>query len=100
TSAPQSAGVPDMVEALESHGRYLEESGEADSRRAGRARSRLLALLEGRFRRAVESRGPEPDGLEGAGRSVAARAEDPYAAADRLFESVVRPGAAASRRRP
>ncbi len=98
TTAPQGAGVPDLVEALEAHGRHLEQSGEAAQRRAGRARSRLLALLEGRFRRAVEARAPEPDGLEEAVRSVAERTEDPYAAADRLFEGVVRPGAAAGRR--
>jgi LAO/AO transport system kinase len=100
TSAPQAAGVPELVQALEAHGRFLEESGEAAARRAGRARSRLLALLEGRFRRAVEARAPEPDGLEEAVRSVAARAEDPYAAADRLFEGVVRRGATAAGRRP
>jgi LAO/AO transport system kinase len=100
TSAPQAAGVPELVQALEAHGRFLEESGEAAARRAGRARSRLLALLEGRFRRAVEARAPEPDGLEEAVRSVAARAEDPYAAADRLFEGVVRRGASAAGRRP
>jgi LAO/AO transport system kinase len=100
TSAPQGAGVPELVQALESHGRFLEESGEAAARRAGRARSRLLALLEGRFRRAVEARAPEPDGLEEAVRAVAARAEDPYAAADRLFEGVVRRGATAAGRRP
>jgi GTPase len=100
TSAPQAAGVPELVQALEAHGRFLEESGEAAARRAGRARSRLLALLEGRFRKAVEARAPEPDGLEEAVRSVAARAEDPYAAADRLFEGVVRRGATAAGRRP
>jgi LAO/AO transport system kinase len=100
TSAPQGAGVPDLVEALEAHGRHLEESGEAAARRAGRARSRLLALLEGRFRKAVEAKAPEPDGLEEAVRAVASRAEDPYAAADRLFEGVVRPGAATAGRRP
>ncbi len=98
TSAPQAAGVPDLVEALEAHGRHLEKSGEEAVRRAGRARSRLLGLLEGRFRRAVEARAPEPNGLEEAVRAVAARAEDPYAAADRLFDGVVRPGAAAGRR--
>ncbi len=98
TSAPQSAGVPELVLALDSHGRFLVESGEAAARRAGRARSRLLALVEGRFRRAVEARAPEPNGLEEAVRAVATRVEDPYAAADRLFEGVVRRGATAAGR--
>ena len=96
TSAPQGAGVPELVDAFEAHAKHLSDSGEDQMRRAGRARSRLLGLLEGRFRRAVEARAPERDGLEEAVRSVAARKEDPYAAAERLFQSVVR-GAPAGR---
>jgi LAO/AO transport system kinase len=89
TSAPSAAGVPEAIQALEAHGEYLRDSGEGPKRRAVRARSRLLALLEGRFRRAVEAQAPEPDGLEEAVRAVVARAEDPYTAAGRLFEALV-----------
>ena len=89
TSATTAAGVPEAVEALEAHGAFLKESGEGPKRRAVRARSRLLALVEGRFRRAVEARAPEPNGLEEAVRAVVARQEDPYSAAGRLFETVV-----------
>src|SRR5215470_12918298 len=71
TSAPSGAGVPETVAALDAHGAYLAESGEGTRRRSVRARSRLLALLEERFRRAVEARAPEPDGLEEAVRAVA-----------------------------
>ena len=89
TSATTAAGVPDAIQALEAHGAFLKESGEGPKRRAIRARSRLLALVEGRFRRAVEARAPEPNGLEEAVRAVVARQEDPYSAAGRLFETVV-----------
>ena len=89
TSATTAAGVPEAVLALEAHGAFLKESGEGPKRRAIRARSRLLALVEGRFRRAVEARAPEPNGLEEAVRAVVARQEDPYSAAGRLFETVV-----------
>ncbi len=90
TSAPSAAGVPEAMKALEAHGRHLAESPEGARRRAVRARSRLLALLEGRFRRTVEERAPEPDGLEQAVAAVTARREDPYSAAGRLFERFVR----------
>ncbi len=90
TSAPSGAGVTEAVAALEAHGDYLARSGEGARRRSLRARSRLLALLEERFRLAVEARAPEPDGLEEAVRSVAERREDPYSAAGRLFEGLVR----------
>ena len=89
TSAPSGSGVLDAVEALESHGRYLARSGEGAARRALRARTRLLALLEERFRRAVEARAPEPDGLEQAVQAVLDRHEDPYSAAARLFGRIV-----------
>jgi LAO/AO transport system kinase len=89
TSAPSGSGVLDAVEALESHGRYLVRSGEGAARRALRARTRLLALLEDRFRRAVEARAPEPDGLEEAVQAVLGRHEDPYSAAARLFGRIV-----------
>jgi LAO/AO transport system kinase len=89
TSATTAAGVTETIQALEAHGAFLKESGEGPKRRALRARTRLLALLEGRFRRAVEARAPEPNGLEEAVRAVVARQEDPYSAAGRLFETVV-----------
>jgi len=89
TSAPSGGGVAEALDALERHGDYLKASGEGAARRALRARSRLLALLSDRFRRAVEDRALAPDGLEDAVQSVLERAEDPYSAAERLYGSVV-----------
>ncbi|HVE66405.1 MAG TPA: methylmalonyl Co-A mutase-associated GTPase MeaB, partial [Thermoanaerobaculia bacterium] len=90
TVAPRGEGVAETVEAMESHGRWLAGDPEGDSRAVRRARTRLLALLEERFRRAVETRGPESDGLEEAVRRIRERSEDPYSAAARLFEKLVR----------
>jgi LAO/AO transport system kinase len=90
TVAPRSEGVSETLAACDAHGAFLSASGEGDVRRRQRARSRLLALLEERFRRAVEARAPEPDGLEEAIRRVLDRREDPYAASGRLFEKLVR----------
>ena len=89
TTATTGAGVREAVAALEAHGAHLRASGEEAGRRAVRARARLLALLEARFRAAVETTAPESDGLEEATRAVVARREDPYSAATRLFERVV-----------
>ncbi len=100
TSAPAGTGVAEAVAALEAHGVHLARSGEGAGRRSLRARSRLLALLEERFRRAVEARAPEPDGLEEAVRGVAERREDPYSAAGRLFEGLVRDPSEAAARGP
>jgi LAO/AO transport system kinase len=90
TVAPRGQGVAEALAALEKHEEYLRASGEGERRRRLRARSRLLALLEERFRRVVEARAPEPDGLEEAILRVLGRREDPYAAAERLFQGLVR----------
>ena len=96
TTAPSGAGVPEAVRALEAHGAHLAQSPEGARRRAIRARSRLLSLLEERFRQTIEARAPEPDGLEEAVRAVMTRREDPYSAAGRLFERLVRASDVAS----
>jgi len=90
TVAPRGEGVEAVVEAMESHGRSLAGSAEGERRASRRARSRLLALLEERFHRAIETRAPEPDGFEDAVERVCERSEDPYSAAGRLFERLVR----------
>jgi LAO/AO transport system kinase len=90
TVAPRNEGVAEALAALDAHAAHLAATGEGALRRRQRARSRLLALLEERFRRAVEARAPEPDGLEEAIRRVLEHREDPYAAAGRLFERLVR----------
>jgi LAO/AO transport system kinase len=94
TVAPRSEGVEAVVEAMESHGGWLHDSSEGGRRAERRARARLLALLEERFHRTIESRAPEPDGFEDAVARVLGRTEDPYSAAGRLFERLVREPAA------
>jgi len=90
TVAPRGEGIPELIDAIESHGAWLATSPEGRRRSTRRARARLLALLEERFHRTIESRAPEPDGLEDAIVKVRDRSEDPYSAAERLFERLVR----------
>jgi LAO/AO transport system kinase len=90
TVAPRNEGIEEAVSALASHAAHLAESGEGSARRERRARARLLALLDEKFRRTVEARAPEPEGLEEAVERILARREDPYAASRRLFERLVR----------
>ena len=94
TVAPRGEGVPEVIDAIESHGGWLETSPEGRRRSTRRARARLLALLEERFHRTIESRAPEPNGLEEAIVKIRDRSEDPYSAAERLFERLVREPAA------
>ncbi|HEX9687700.1 MAG TPA: methylmalonyl Co-A mutase-associated GTPase MeaB [Thermoanaerobaculia bacterium] len=90
TVAPRAEGVEAVVDAMESHGGWLGTSADGGRRAVRRVRARLLALLEERFHRTLESRSPEPDGFEDAVERVRERSEDPYSAAGRLFERLVR----------
>lgn len=89
TIAPANVGVEEALAALESHAAHLAGGGEALERRRRRARARLLAILEERFRGRVERDAPQRDGLEEAVRRVADREEAPAAAADRLFARIL-----------
>ena len=77
TVAPSGGGVADAVAAFASHEAFLASEGEGPRRAERRARARLLALLDERFRRAVLSAAPESGGLGEAAARVAARSGRP-----------------------
>ena len=89
TVAPRNEGTAEAAAAFLSHEHFLESGAEGERRAERRARARLVALLDERFRRAVETSGTEHDGLAEAAVRVAGRVEDPYAASARLFDRVV-----------
>jgi LAO/AO transport system kinase len=87
TVAISGEGVPELVDAIDEHRRYLQESGRLERHRLVQARHQVLALarhdLLARVLRATEENG-QLDELVGA---VAERDLDPYSAARRLIES-------------
>ena len=90
TVAREGRGVPETIAALEAHAEFLGAAGERLRRGERRARARVLGILEERFRRDVATPSRAGGSLEEAVARVAARAEDPYAAAARLFDRFVR----------
>jgi LAO/AO transport system kinase len=90
TVATRSEGIGEAVGALDHHGEHLVSCGEDFERRRRRVRARLLALLDERFRASLETRERQVGSLEDAVGRVAQREEDPYSAAGRLFEAVIR----------
>jgi LAO/AO transport system kinase len=89
TVAPAAKGIAETAAALASHAAFHRESGDGARRAERRARARLRAILDERFRRAVEKPVGAEDGLADAVSRVVARKEDPYAAADAVFERVI-----------
>ncbi len=89
TSAEKGEGIDDLVAAIEKHARWARESGEAERRDAGAARSEVEALLRETLVRRLRQRvGGER--LDDAVRSVARRERDPYSAVEELLGDFTR----------
>nr|MCW2727047.1 methylmalonyl Co-A mutase-associated GTPase MeaB [Aeromicrobium sp.] len=87
TTATSGEGVDEVVEAISTHHRHLEESGELTRRRLARVRREIeaLALTEVRSRFAHLSGDARLDTLAA---QVLAGQTDPFAAADTLVETL------------
>ena len=91
TTAATGEGVPELLAALDRH-RATGETGRTSAARLARAAAQVWAIVGDRVRERLEARGE--DGSVEARDTVAAVAAhelDPYAAADRLLERLVRP---------
>ncbi|GGB71747.1 transporter [Knoellia flava TL1] len=86
TVASRADGIPDLVEALDAHRRWLDESGTLAARRSERARSEIEAIALAELRRRLGGEGGlVPDDLASA---VASGETDVYAAAERVVGRV------------
>ena len=86
TVASRADGIPELVEALDAHRRWLEESGTLAARRSERARSEIEAIALAELRRRLGGEGGlVPDDLASA---VASGRTDVYAAAERVVGRV------------
>jgi len=86
TVASRADGIPDLVESLDAHRRWLEESGTLVVRRSERARSEIEAIALAELRRRLGGEGGlVPDDLASA---VASGRTDVYAAAERVVGRV------------
>jgi LAO/AO transport system kinase len=94
TVAPRAEGVDEVIGALDSHGAFLTAGGEGALRREKRTRARLLGVLAERFRQTLETQPSDGESFQEAIARVVDRREDPYSAASRLFDRLVRETAA------
>lgn len=91
TVASAGTGIDDLADALDKHHAWLEESGEGDRRRRHRARVEVEAIAVVALRDRI---GDLRSGtlLDELAADVVAGRTDPYAAADRLVDTLVAPG--------
>jgi len=87
TSAASGEGIDELQEALESHGEWLETSGEGRLRILERARSRIRAAVEREVRRRVWKMEGTRDLLRSGAEAVREGEETPYSAARRILEA-------------
>ena len=87
TVASRGEGIDELVEALDKHRAWLEETGELHERRLHRAADEVEAIALTALRERVgdlRARGGEGN-LDALAADVVAGRTDPYAAADRLL---------------
>jgi LAO/AO transport system kinase len=90
TVATKGEGIEELWGAISRHRAYQEEKGLLDVRRRRRVEREIKEIVAERFRRRVEHESSEL--LDRLTDDVVARRTDPYAAADRLVESLREPG--------
>jgi LAO/AO transport system kinase len=88
TVALRDEGVPELLEAIEEHRAYLQESGEFQRREEERARASVVHILQAAVLRRLTDQVP-PDQLQQLVEDVANRELDPYQAAARLLPVVM-----------
>jgi GTPase len=84
TTAATGEGVDDLVDRLNAHAAWLEESGERERRRVARARDEISALAVAELRQRLGAL-PGESRLEKLAGEVASGQIDPYTAADQLI---------------
>lgn len=87
TIALQDSGIPELVEAIEGHRAFLQQSGLLGARERVRAANELENIVQHRLLEMVAQRVPGTE-LDALVNRVAQRELDPYTAADRLLATV------------
>lgn len=87
--AQEGEGVEALVETLDRHAGYLEESGELERRRERRAAERVRALVEREVRRRVWEAGRGEGILAAAMPALVSGAASPYEVAKRIVHGVL-----------
>ena len=88
TVAVRDEGVEELVAAVERHRLSAEASGERAKRRARQSQARFVDLLRQRLLDAAIAQALPGDAVESIGRDIAERRLDPYAAVERVLESL------------
>jgi LAO/AO transport system kinase len=91
TVALRDQGIVELMQAIEQHRVYLQDSGELQRREEERARTNLVHILQAAVLHRLNRQVPA-EHFDRLVTGVAARELDPYTAADQLLPAVLSPG--------
>lgn len=86
TVATKGEGITALLEAIDAHRAYVEESGTLEERRARNLRNEVLGLAAATLRRELEARIADDDSVAELLESVVRRETDPASAATQLLK--------------
>jgi len=86
TIASKDQGVDELIEALDEHFEYLEDSGELESRRAERTRDEIIAMINEQIGRYVADKIITSDEFNSQVAAVNERESDPYTVVNGVIE--------------
>jgi len=90
TIASKDQGVDELIEALDEHFEYLEDSGELESRRAERTRDEIIAMINEQIGRYVAEKIITSDEFNSQVAAVNERENDPYTVVNGVMTSVLK----------
>ncbi|TWH46553.1 methylmalonyl Co-A mutase-associated GTPase MeaB [Sporomusa sp. KB1] len=90
TVASNGSGIDELIEAIDGHSYYLNQSGELHRRRSMRAKNELLSLMEEGIKRYVVKKMNESGQFDSLVASIERREEDPYTIANIILGKCLR----------
>lgn len=90
TIASKNEGIPDLVESLEDHFEFLEDSGELQIRRANRIRNEITNMVQEQVGRYVMNQIASNGEFDQLVEDVNARKNDPYTVVDSIMSKVLK----------
>ena len=90
TIASQDVGVEELVESLDDHFEYLEDSGELQKRRAERTRDEIIAMINEQIGRYIADKIVSSDSFAEQVEAVNRRENDPYSVVFNVTDKVLK----------
>lgn len=90
TIASKNEGIEDLVESLEEHFEYLEDSGELSKRRADRTKNEIENMINEKIAQYVLENVVKSEKFENQVTTVAKHESDPYSVVDDVVKSVLK----------